>query len=103
MFAVIKTGGKQYKVAAGDVLEVELIPGEAGAVVEFDKVLAVSGDKGTQIGKPYLAGAKVKAEVVGRTRGEKLIVFKKRRRQNSRRKNGHRQDYTAIKIVEIAA
>ncbi len=103
MFAVIKTGGKQYKVAAGDVLEVELIPGEAGAVVEFDKVLAVSGDNGTQIGTPFLAGAKVKAEVVGLTRGEKLIVFKKRRRQNSRRKNGHRQSYTAIKIVEIAA
>ncbi|WP_428248910.1 50S ribosomal protein L21 [Ferrovibrio sp.] len=103
MFAVIKTGGKQYKVAAGDVLEVELVAGEAGATIEFDKVLAVGGDAGVKLGKPFLAGAKVTAEVIGRTRGEKLIIFKKRRRQNSRRKNGHRQDYLSVKITNIAA
>jgi large subunit ribosomal protein L21 len=103
MFAVIKTGGKQYKVAAGDVLEVELVAGEAGATIEFDKVLAVGGEQGVKLGKPFLAGAKVTAEVIGRTRGEKLIIFKKRRRQNSRRKNGHRQDYLSVKITNIAA
>jgi len=103
MFAVIKTGGKQYRVAAGDVLEVELVAGEAGATIEFDKVLAVGGEKGVKLGKPFLAGAKVTAEVIGRTRGEKLIIFKKRRRQNSRRKNGHRQDYLSVKITNIAA
>jgi large subunit ribosomal protein L21 len=103
MFAVIKTGGKQYKVAAGDVLEVELVAGEAGATIEFDKVLAVGGDGAVKLGKPFLAGAKVTAEVIGRTRGEKLIICKKRRRQNSRRKNGHRQDYLSVKITNIAA
>lgn len=103
MFAVIKTGGKQYKVAEGDVLEIELIAGDAGSVVEFDQVLAVGGKDGLKVGTPLVSGAKVKAEVVGRTRGEKLIVFKKRRRQNSRRKNGHRQDYLAVKITGIAA
>jgi len=103
MFAVIKTGGKQYRVAKGDVLEIELIEGDAGATVKFDQVLAVGGEGAAKIGKPFLAGASVTAEVVGRTRGEKLIIFKKRRRQNSRRKNGHRQSYTAVKIVEIAA
>lgn len=103
MFAVIKTGGKQYKVAQGDVLEVELIAAEAGSTYEFKDVMAVGGDGALKVGKPFLAGAKVKAEVIGATRGPKLIVFKKRRRQNSRRKNGHRQDYIAVKIVEIAA
>lgn len=102
MFAVIKTGGKQYKVAAGDVLEVELIAGEAGDKVEFDQVIAVGNGGDVKVGKA-LGAAKVKAEVIGRTRGPKLIIFKKRRRQNSRRKNGHRQHYTAVKILEIAA
>lgn len=102
MFAVIRTGGKQYKVAAGDVLEVELVAGEAGDKIEFDQVLAVGNGGDVKLGKA-LSGAKVKAEVIGRTRGPKLIVFKKRRRQNSRRKNGHRQSYTAVKILEIAA
>src|SRR5690606_22573908 len=102
MFAVIKTGGKQYKVAAGDVLEVELLAGEAGDKIEFDQVLAVGAGKDLKVGQA-VGAAKVKAEVIGRTRGPKLIVFKKRRRQNSRRKNGHRQSYTAVKILEIAA
>ena len=102
MFAVIKTGGKQYKVAAGDVLEVELVAGNAGDKIEFDQVLAVGNGGDVKAGKA-VGGAKVEAEVVGQTRGPKLIVFKKRRRQNSRRKNGHRQSYTAVKILEIAA
>ena len=103
MFAVIKTGGKQYKVATGDLLEIERLPGEAGGTIEFSEVLAVGGPGGTKLGKPLVAGASVKAELVGQTRGPKLIVFKKRRRQNSRRKNGHRQDLTLVKITDIVA
>ncbi len=103
MFAVIKTGGKQYKVATGDVLEIERLPGEAGGAIEFGEVLALGGAGGTTLGKPLVAGAKVMAELVEQTRGPKLIVFKKRRRQNSRRKNGHRQDLTLVKITDIVA
>jgi large subunit ribosomal protein L21 len=104
MFAVIKTGGKQYKVATGDVLEIERLPGEAGGSIEFNEVLAVGGEgAATKLGQPLVAGAKVTAELVEQTRGPKLIVFKKRRRQNSRRKNGHRQDLTLVKITDIVA
>lgn len=99
MFAVIQTGGKQYKVAKDDVIRVEKLAGEAGADVVLDQVLMV-GDK---IGAPLVAGAKVTAQVVAQARGPKLIVFKKRRRQNSRRKNGHRQDITILRITDIAA
>jgi large subunit ribosomal protein L21 len=99
MFAVIQTGGKQYKVANGDVIRVEKLAGEAGADVVLDQVLMV-GDK---IGAPLVDGAKVTATVVAQARGPKLIVFKKRRRQNSRRKNGHRQDITILRITDIAA
>ncbi|BAE52881.1 50S ribosomal protein L21 [Paramagnetospirillum magneticum] len=99
MFAVIQTGGKQYKVASGDVIRVEKLAGEAGAEVVLDQVLMV-GDK---IGVPVVAGASVKATVVAQARGEKIIVFKKRRRQNSRRKNGHRQDLTILRITDISA
>jgi large subunit ribosomal protein L21 len=99
MFAVIQTGGKQYKVASGDVIRVEKLAGEAGAELVLDQVLMV-GDK---IGAPVVAGASVKATVVAQARGEKIIVFKKRRRQNSRRKNGHRQDLTILRITDISA
>jgi len=99
MFAVIQTGGKQYKVASGDVIRVEKLAGEAGAEVVLDQVLMV-GDK---IGAPVVTGASVKATVVAQARGEKIIVFKKRRRQNSRRKNGHRQDLTILRITDISA
>ena len=99
MFAVIRTGGKQYKVAADDTLEVERIAGEAGAKVEFTDVLMVD-DK---VGSPTVAGAKVVGSIVKQSRGPHLIVFKKRRRQNSRRKNGHRQDLTVVKIEQIVA
>ena len=99
MIAIIRTGGKQYTVAAEDTLTLEKIEGEAGAKVEFTDVLMV-GDK---VGKPTVAGAKVVGSIVKQTRGPHLIVFKKRRRQNSRRKNGHRQDLTVVKIEQIVA
>jgi large subunit ribosomal protein L21 len=97
MFAVIKTGGKQYRVVANDEFTIERIPGEAGDAVSFTEVLMV----GTSIGAPFLAGASVAAEIVEQTRGPKVISFKKRRRQNSKRTRGHRQDLTLIRIGEI--
>jgi large subunit ribosomal protein L21 len=99
MIAVIRTGGKQYTVAADETLTVERIEGEAGARIEFNDVLMV-GDK---VGAPIVAGAKVVGSIVKQARGPHLIVFKKRRRQNSRRKNGHRQDLTVVKIEQIVA
>ena len=99
MIAVIRTGGKQYTVAADDELTVEKIDGEAGSKIEFTDVLMV-GDK---IGAPIVEGAKVLGSIVKQARGPHVIIFKKRRRQNSRRKNGHRQDLTVIKIEQIVA
>jgi large subunit ribosomal protein L21 len=99
MFAVIQTGGKQYKVAKDDVIRVEKLAGEAGGQIVLDQVLMV----GEKIGAPTVAGASVTATVVAQARGPKLIVFKKRRRQNSRRKNGHRQDLTILRITDISA
>jgi len=101
MFAVIQTGGKQYKVAQNDVITVERLAGEAGATIELAEVLAVSDGATVRFGSPVVPGAKVTAEVVEQTRGPKVIVFKKRRRQNSRRKNGHRQDLTVLKITGV--
>ena len=103
MFAVIKTGGKQYKVAPEDVLQIEKLDAEAGSAVTFDTVLLVSAEGGTTVGTPTIAGATVSAEVVEQTRGPKVISFKKRRRQNSKRKRGHRQDLTIVKITGISA
>jgi large subunit ribosomal protein L21 len=100
MFAVFKTGGKQYRVAAEDVLRVEKIKGEPGEIVEFGEVLAVGGDS-VMLGAPMVAGATVAAEVLDQARGGKIIAFKKRRRKNSRRKRGHRQEFTLIRITEI--
>ena len=97
MYAVIKTGGKQYKVASGDVLKIEKIAGEAGKEVVFNEVLAIDETVGT----PQVAGASVKATVLKQARDAKIIVFKKKRRQNYRRKNGHRQSITLVKITEI--
>lgn len=98
MFAVIKTGGKQYKVAKDDVILIEKIDGEVGSTVTFDHVLAV----GEKIGTPTVTGAKVSAKVVKQTRDDTIIVFKKKRRQNYRRKNGHRQYISIVKITDIA-
>ena len=102
MFAVIKTGGKQYRVAANDVLTVEKLDGDAGAAVTFGEVLMIGGEAVT-IGAPTVKGASVAAEIVEQTRGPKVISFKKRRRQNSKRKRGHRQDLTTVRIIAITA
>ncbi len=101
MFAVIKTGGKQYKVAAKDEIVIMTLPGEAGSEVTFDQVLSYSDGASFEIGAPLVAGATVAAEIVTQKRGPKVIAFKKRRRQNSKRKRGHRQDLTVVRITEI--
>lgn len=103
MFAVIRTGGKQYRVEPNMVLKVEKLEVEAGSTITFDDVLAVGGESGTTIGAPTVAGAKVTATVIAQDRLKKVIIFKKRRRQNSRRKNGHRQPVTVLRIQEINA
>ncbi|MDX2157815.1 MAG: 50S ribosomal protein L21 [Hyphomicrobiaceae bacterium] len=103
MYAVIKTGGKQYRVATNDKLTVEKVAGEAGATVEFTEVLMLGGDGEPKIGAPLIAGAKVLAEVVEQGRADKVIAFKKRRRKNSRRKRGHRQEQTTVLIKDIVA
>jgi large subunit ribosomal protein L21 len=100
MFAVIKTGGKQYSVAAEDVLRVDRLEAEPGTVVEFGEVLVV-GSEETVLGTPTVAGASVAAEVLDHVRGSKVIAFKKRRRKNSRRKRGHRQQFSLVRITEI--
>jgi len=101
MYAVIRTGGKQYKVAPQDVLQIEKIEGAAGEAVQFPDVLMVAGEGEASFGSPLVSGAVVSAEVVEQGRGPKLIIFKKRRRQNYRRKRGHRQDLTTVRILEI--
>ena len=100
MFAVIKTGGKQYSVAAGDVITVMALDGAPGDAVTFDEVLMLGGDS-TNVGAPTIAGAKVSGEIAEQTRSPKSIAFKKRRRQNSKRKRGHRQDLTLVRITAI--
>ena len=99
MFAVIKTGGKQYKVQKDSIIITETIPGEAGTKVSFDEVL-MAGDK---VGTPLVAGASVAGEIVKQTRGEKVIFFKKIRRHGYKRKQGHKQDLTVIRITDINA
>ncbi len=101
MYAVIKTGGKQYKVAEDDVIRVERLNGEAGDTVEINEVLMVGGEGAPRIGTPFVEGAMVAAEVVEQTRAGKIIVFKKKRRHNYRRKHGHRQNLTALRILGI--
>jgi len=103
MYAVIKTGGKQYRVAADDVLTIEKVAGDAGATVEFTEVLMLAGSGEPKLGKPSISGAKVTAEVVEQGRAPKVIAFKKRRRKNSRRKRGHRQHQTTVRIKDIIA
>src|ERR1700693_1807798 len=100
MFAVIKTGGKQYRVAAQDMLKVDRLKGEPGEIVQFGEVLLVGGDNVT-LGTPTIAGATVAAEVLQQGRGPKIIAFKKRRRKNSRRKRGFRPEFTLVRITEI--
>ena len=101
MYAVIKTGGKQYRVQENDTLEVERLAGEAGDIIEFTDVLMVGSEAGVEVGTPLVDGATVAAELVGQTRGKKIIVFKKKRRKGYRRRNGHRQDLSKVTITEI--
>lgn len=103
MFAVIRTGGKQYRVSPNTVLKVEKLEVEAGSTITFTDVLAVGGESGTTIGAPLVPGATVTATVIAQDRLDTVIIFKKRRRQNSRRKNGHRQPVTVLRIAEINA
>ncbi len=101
MFAVIKTGGKQYKVAKDDVIRVEKLPGEAGQAVEFAEVLMLGGEAGATVGSPLVDGATVKATVLEQIRDDKIIVFKKKRRKKYRRTAGHRQSLTVLRVTEI--
>jgi len=101
MFAVIETGGKQYKVAQNDVIKVEKLPGEEGQTIKLDKVLMMGDDKEVKIGKPLLAGTAVEAEILEQGRADKIIVFKKKRRKNYQRTHGHRQDQTVLRITAI--
>jgi len=101
MYAVVKTGGKQYKVAQGDIIEVEKLEVEAGKVIDLNEVLLVGEASNVKVGTPMLAGASVKAEVLNQKKGDKVIVFKKKRRHNYRRTKGHRQNLTVLKITEI--
>jgi len=101
MFAVVRTGGKQYKVAKNDVIKVERLPGAAGDIVELNEVLMLSEGEQVTVGAPLVAGACVGASVIAQGQGDKVLVFKKKRRHNYRRKNGHRQDLTILRITEI--
>jgi len=102
MYAVIRTGGKQHRVIEGEKLRIEKILGDVGSAVTFDEVLMLGGDK-TVVGKPLVSGAKVVAQIVAQDRAKKIIVFKMRRRKNYRKKRGHRQPYTEVKITAIQA
>jgi len=101
MFAVIKTGGKQYKVAKDDVIVIERLEGEAGEVVAFESVLMLGEGADATTGRPFIEGACVAGELIEQARGDKILVFKKKRRQNYRRTNGHRQDLSVVRITEI--
>jgi len=103
MYAVIKTGGKQYTVCKGDTVRVEKLPGDVGGSLEITDVLAVGGGEDMKVGQPIIEGARVVAEIVEQDRAKKIIVFKKKRRKGYSKKQGHRQSYTALKIKEILA
>jgi len=102
MFAVIKTGGKQYRVTPDDVIQIERISGEAGDEVFFNNVLILADDGKTDVGTPLVDGARVTGTLMEQTRGEKIIIFKKKRRKNYRRRNGHRQDLSVVRITDIS-
>ena len=102
-FAVIQTGGKQYKVKASEILKIEKLDKETSSKIEFNEVLAYGNDKSIEIGSPIIKGAKVEAELIKNGKNRTVLIFKKRRRKNSRRKNGHRQQYSLIQIKKIFA
>ncbi len=101
MYAVIETGGKQYKVAKDQEIAIERLAAEPGAEISFESVLLVEGEEGVKVGSPHVAGAKVSGEVVAQSRAPKIIVFKKQRRKKYRRRAGHRQHQTVVKITDI--
>ncbi|QNT77411.1 50S ribosomal protein L21 [Entomobacter blattae] len=103
MFAVIRTGGKQYRISPNDVIKIEKLPGESGSTITFDEVLAVGGESNMKVGAPLVNGATVSGTIIAQDRLDTVIIFKKRRRQNSRRKNGHRQPITVVRITNINA
>ncbi len=103
MYAIIRTGGKQYQVAAGDTVRVETLKGEVGDTVEISDVLLVADGDAVQVGRPLVDGAKVIAKIAEQGRAKKILVFKKKKRKGYQVKNGHRQQYTALTIEEIAA
>jgi large subunit ribosomal protein L21 len=103
VYAVIETGGKQHRVTEGEVLRIDKIAAEVGDEVTFDKVMLIKADDAVTIGKPYVENASVKAEVVEQGKDKKIIVFKYKRKKNYQRKQGHRQQYTAVRITAIAA
>jgi large subunit ribosomal protein L21 len=103
MYAIIETGGKQYRVEQGSKIQVESLPGEKGAEISLEKVLLLATDSGIQIGKPIVAGAKVTAQVVAQDRGPKIIVFKKRSKKTYKKTIGHRQNYTELLVKTISA
>lgn len=103
MYAVIKAGGKQYKVQEGDIIRVEKLDAEEGSTVQFNEVLALSNDNGLKVGTPLVEGAAVEASVMGHGKGKKIIVFKYKPKKNYRKKQGHRQPYTQVQITKINA
>ena len=103
MYAVIKTGGKQYRVSAGDQVRLEQLSGETGEQVQFEKVLLVSDEDQARVGQPYLEGAKVVGRILRNDRERKIVVFKYKRRKGYRRKKGHRQDFSLVQIEDIQA
>jgi large subunit ribosomal protein L21 len=101
-YAVIRTGGKQYRVAPGDVVRVERLGGDVGAAVEFTEVLLTAGDGAVRVGTPLVEGAHVRGQIVAQGRDRKILVYKKKRRKNYRRRRGHRQSVTTVRVTEIA-
>jgi large subunit ribosomal protein L21 len=101
MYAIVRTGGKQYRVAPEDVITVEKLEGEPGDLVVLDQVLMIAGESGLEVGTPYVEGASVACELIEQKRGPKIIIFKKKRRKHYRRKKGHRQHYTVLRVAEI--
>ena len=101
MYAVLETGGKQYRVAAGDTLEIELLPVTPGQVHTFDRVLLMNKEGNVTVGNPVIAGATIKADIVSHIRGDKVVAFKMRRRKGYHKKIGHRQELTVVKVTEI--
>jgi large subunit ribosomal protein L21 len=101
MYAIVETGGKQYRVENGVLLQVESLPGDVGGTIELSQVRLIHGDKGLVVGRPLVEGAKVRAEIVGQGRTRSIMVFKKQRRKNYRRTKGHRQGFTKLRITGI--